>query len=254
MDYVQIWQPDTCTGSGQNRGCLVHQAGDQDISAPEVSLYPPDSDGSVTVDALNHNLALGDSGGRVMRYVTYNQALELHFQHFLSRPYSTNSGPFTSAKQKQALLHNHKLLRRVIEQVQPQPNLCGDHAHLGYTQAMYDAVSERNQRKNMACWLAWQVGNKVSNEDLVWVSLGDAKKPILVSGIPGIVQPRVSTEREERMRSLSRVFKENDVRWEIVSGNVIQLNYLRDWLKAEESEAIQVRCDREFGPGKVVVT
>lgn len=29
LDYVQVWQPDTC-------GCLVHQAGDQDV--PNVQL------------------------------------------------------------------------------------------------------------------------------------------------------------------------------------------------------------------------
>lgn len=246
MDYVQIWQPDTCE-------CLVHQAGDQDFLASEASLYPADANGSVTIDSLNLNMNLGDTGGRVMRYVTYDEALEIHFQHFLARPYTTNTGPYISLKQKRALLHHFSRLRRVIRQVQPQPRLCQDHAHIGYTQAMYDTVKELNQRKNLACWRAWQIGNNVTDEDLLWVSLGDARKPILVPGLKGLVEPRVSTEREERMRSLSRIFKETDVLWEIAPGNVVKINYLRDWLPPETAAIVQDRCDQDFRPGKVVV-
>ena len=255
MLYVQIWQPDTCPGQAQAKGCLVHEAGDQDLPSPPGSLRHGGK-----IDTLSIHMASepsANAGYRVMRYVSYEEALEIHCDHFLARPESTNIGKYPlsefSKKQRRKMFSSRSFLRGVISQVQPLPHLCADHVFLGYTQAMYDAVRERNQRKNIATWLAWKVGNDVSDEDLQWVALGDAEKLILIPGLPPCIEPRVSTEREERMRSLTRVFKLDDVRWSIAPGNIVKLSYLRDWLGPETGDVIQQTCDDKFGPGKVTV-
>ena len=210
LDMVQVWQPDTC-------GCLVHQAGDQD--AP--------------------------NGERAMRYVTHAQAVQVHLAHFLARPQSTQRhiwGPFSIP----AWLRWRPVLKLLIQRLQPAARLCPAHLVLGYTGEMYETVRELNIRKNIACYLAWMVGNEVSDEDLQWVALG-ALEPILVAG-------RVSTERMERMKSLSRVFPPDAVIWKVDDPTgAVHLKYLRDWCSRELADAIQEICDARFSAGRVAV-
>ena len=210
LDYVQVWSPDTC-------GCIVHQAGDQDAA----------------------------DTSRVMRYVTYEEAVEIHVRHFWARPESTNYKVWWSMprKSKSGRLKSPK---RIIALVQPHPRLCPAHLALGYTGEMYETVRELNTRKNIACYLAWVIGNDISEEDQLWVRLGSTK-PILIAG-------RVTTEQAERQASLSRVFPPGAVQWVVEQpSGAVWLEYLRDWLPQEQADAIQGRCDREFGPGRVVV-
>ena len=211
LDYVQIWSPDTC-------GCIVHQAGDQDAA----------------------------DTSRVMRYVTHAQAVEVHLKHFLARPRTTRRhiwGPFNIP----IWLRWRLALYFLIKHLQPAARLCPAHRALGYTGEMYETVRELNIRKNIACYLAWMIGNDISEEDQQWVGLGSTK-PILIAGL-------LTTEQAERQASLSRVFPPSAVQWVVEQpSGVVWLEYLRDWLPLALAEAIQARCDREFGANRVVVT
>ena len=217
MEYVQVYQPDTC-------GCLVHQAGDQD--APD--------------------------GQRVMRYVTHAEAVEIHVEHFLARPRSTRRRIWWFV-QIPIWLRWRPALELFIRRLQPAPKLCPDHMALGYTSKMYDTVRELNLRKNIACTLAWRVANGVNDEDLQWVRLGSVK-PILRRDRVTL-KPYVTTEQEERMKSLSRVLPPDAVHWEIEQPQgVVRLKYLRDWFPQKMAGRIQATCNREFGRGRVIVT
>ena len=215
MDSVQVCQPDTCT-------CLVHQAVDTDLPA----------------------------GQRVLRYVTYAEAVEIHVRHFWARPESTNYRIWWSVPRK-SKPGRQKSPKRIIALVQPHPRLCPHHAHLGYSQEMYETVLELNVRKNQARSLAWEVANDINDEDLAWVALA-TDEPILRhrSG-----RPYVTSEREERRVSLSRVFPPEAVEWEVRHpGEVVVLKYLRDWLPRSQADAIQAACNGRFGVSKVWVS
>ena len=217
MDYVQIRQPDTCE-------CLVHEAGDQDAPA----------------------------GQRVMRYVTYEQAREIHCQHFYQRPGSTNVQTWWQMPARAARRRGEPPTP-VIALVQPRPRLCQWHAHLGFTQEMYQVVKGLNDCKNISRWLAWKIGNNVSDEDLQWVLLGDTETPWPYKE-PGTGRIYISNEREQRMLGLVTVFPQDAVFWSVKQpGDFVQLHYLREWLPEEVADAIQATCDTQFGTGQVVV-
>ena len=217
LDYVQIWGPDTCD-------CLIHQAGDQDV---------PD-------------------GQRVMRYVTYEEALNIHYWHFVEQPKSTNVQTWWQMPARAARRRGEPPTP-VIALVQSRPRLCQWHKHLGCTQEMYQTVKGLNDRKNISRWLAWKIGNNVSDEDLQWVLLGDAETPWPYKE-PGTGRIFISTEREQRMLGLVSVFPQNAVFWTVKQpGDFVHLHYLREWLAEDTADAIQAACDSQFAPGKIVV-
>lgn len=217
VDYVQIWGFDTC-------GCLVHQAGDQDT---------PDAE-------------------RIMRYVTYEEARRIHAWHFDVRPESTNVQTWWQSPPRAARRRGEPW-EPITALIQPRPRLCQWHKHLGFTQEMYQTVKTLNNRKNDSRWLAWRIGNDVSDEDLQWVQLGNTEKPWPYKE-PGTGRIYMSTEREERMKSLTTVFPQDAVFWSIKQpGDYVHLHHLRDWLLESTANAIQSACDATFGPGMVVV-
>ena len=141
----------------------------------------------------------------------------------------------------------------VIALVQPRPRLCQWHAHLGFTQEMYQVVKGLNDCKNISRWLAWKIGNNVSDEDLQWVLLGDTETPWPYKE-PGTGRIYISNEREQRMLGLVTVFPQDAVFWSVKQpGDFVQLHYLREWLPEEVADAIQATCDTQFGTGQVVV-
>ena len=217
LDYVQARWLDTCE-------CMVHEAGDQ--NAPD--------------------------GQRVMRYVTYEEALEIHYWHFQEKPGSTNHQTWWQIPTRAARRRGDMPAPIVVFR-QPRPRLCQWHAHLGFTQEMYQVVAGLNECKNISRWLAWKIGNDVSDEDLQWVMLGDAEKPWPYKE-PGTGRIFISTEREQRMAGLTTVFPESAVFWSVTQpGDLVHLHYLRDWLSESTADAIQAACDAAFVPGKVLV-
>ena len=218
LDYVQVWSPDTC-------GCIVHEAGDQEA----------------------------DDTSRVMRYVTYKEAQEIHSWHFDEQSKSTNVQTWWQIPNR-AGRRRGDLPTPVIVLVQPRPRLCQWHAHLGFTQEMYQTVKGLNERKNAARWLAWKIGNNVSDEDLQWMLLGDAETPWPYKE-PGTGRIFISTEREQRMLGLVTVFPQDAVFWSVKQpGDFVHLHYLREWLAEDTADAIQATCDAQFGAGHVVVS
>jgi hypothetical protein len=187
-----------------------------------------------------------------MRYVTYEEAVDVHLEHFLARPKSTRRHLwwFISIP---TWLRWRRALRFLIKRLQPLPRLCADHIALGYTETMYDTVRELNLRKNTACSIVWQVANNVSDEDFQWVALG-SDQPIVIKDL-GTGRPYVTTEREERMKSLSTVLPPDAIHWEVQhpTGEV-RLKYLRDWFPKKLADRIQRACNAQFGRGRVVVS
>lgn len=187
-----------------------------------------------------------------MRYVTYDEARKIHLEHFWARPESTNYQRWWSVPRRLAGRRPAKP-KAIIALVQPRARLCPAHAHLGYTLEMYEAVCELNHRKNQACFFAWMVANDITQEDLAWVNLG-SNEPILVKAFPRSA-PVVSTERDERMKGLSRVLPPNAILWEVEQPQgVVRLKYLRDWFSQKMADSIQSACDAQFGPDQVVVS
>jgi hypothetical protein len=185
-----------------------------------------------------------------MRYVTYEEAVQIHLEHFLARPKNTKRNIWFI--RIPIWLRWRPALKFLISRIQPLPRLCPDHLALGYTDEMYETVRELNIRKNTALYLAWMVANEVSDEDLQWANLG-SNKPIPVKQLVNS-QITFTTELDERIKSLSTVLPPLTDQWEIKhpSGEV-QLQYLRDWLPSNVADAIQTACDSRFGPGKVQV-
>ena len=217
MDTIQTWKPDTCD-------CLVHQAGDQDVPNRQ----------------------------RVMRYVTYEEALTIHYWHWDERPESTNVQTWWQMPNRAARRRGEPPTPVTVLK-QPRPRLCQWHAHLGFTQEMYQVVKGLNDCKNDSCWLAWKIGNNVSDEDLQWVQLGDAEIPWPYKE-PGTGRIFISNEREQRMLGLVTVFPQNAVFWSVKQpGDYVHLHYLREWLAEDTADAIQAACNAKFGPDKVVV-
>lgn len=246
LDYVQTWQPDTCD-------CLVHQAGDQDLPVPWQQVR--ESGQMVTCLNTYMDMALNlkpKANQRIMRYVTYEEAQLIHLEHFRQRPKSTNCQVWWQAPSR-SQLRRGKRPKPVIALVQPRPRLCPWHEHLGFTQEMYDTMDELNWRKSTACWLAWKLGNGVSDESLMWVSLGNTvPAPYKEAGTGRIL---MSTEREQRMASLVTVFPQTAVSWQVNQpGDHVELLYLRDWLPQEQADAIQSACDHKWRTGQVVVS
>lgn len=245
--YVQTWGPDTCE-------CLVHQAGDQDAPIPWQSWRQAKEIASVTVAGLDIYMPVDPPalGQRIMRYVTYQEAQQIHLAHYWARPASTNQQIWWQMPTK-SQMRKGRLPKSFIALVQPKAKLCRWHQHLGHTQEMYDTVDELNWRKNTSCWLAWKVGNSVSDEDLMWVAQGKTTPHPFKE--PGTSRIFMRTEREQRMLGLVTVFPLTAVSWKVNQpGDQVELEYLRDWLPSSGADAIQHVCDKKWGRDRVLVT
>ncbi|MDZ4263760.1 MAG: hypothetical protein U1B30_15695 [Pseudomonadota bacterium] len=178
------------------------------------------------------------------QYQTWEQAVDVHTDCFIQRPYSTVHQrwmPWLLAALPEQWCR--PVFHWIIKRLQPRSKLCKTHYYLGYTPsiALYDQVMLENTSKNIAQHIAWRILNDISDEDLAWVRLA----------------PINSRLAEERMAALERRIHLREIGWSFTfPERQVKLAFPADMIFQQDPialKAIRDMCEEKLGPGKVLV-